>query len=344
LAKAAAAGSAVVEKLEEFVMNSSMTITRCIAAVGIAAALIATPLQVASAQAARTYEADPDWAQLPPGAAWQDMSGVDIDSKGNIYTLQRTPSKVMVFDSKGKFLRSWGEGTFTKAHALRVDRQGNVWITDRELHQVLKFTRDGKLLMALGTKGIAGDNESKTAMNGPADVVFAPNGDIFVADGESSNARIVKYRKDGTFLKMWGTKGSEPGQLLTPHSIVMDSKGRLYVANRGNKRVEIYDQNGTYLGQINNAATPYGLAISPDNILYVADGTAGSEGLTVLNTTNGKILGHISGITGAHMIAVDRKGAIYVAEVRGRAVEKFILCSRPQCGKKTDATSGASSK
>lgn len=304
-------------------MKTAPTPLRRMMAIVLAALLVA-PLQGAFAQATRTYEKVANWAQLPAGTAWQDMSGVDVDTQGNVYTLQRTPSKVMVFDANGKFLRSWGEGQFAKAHALRVDRQGNVWITDRELHQVLKFTRDGQLLMALGTKGVAGDNESKVALNGPADLVFAPNGDIFVADGESTNTRIVKYSKDGTFLKMWGTKGAGPGQLQTPHSIVMNAHGRLYVANRGNKRVEIYDREGGYLGQITNAATPYGLAITPDGILYVADGAAGSEGMTVLNPRNGKILAHFSGITGAHMIAVDRKGAIYVAEVRGRAVEKFV--------------------
>ena len=300
------------------------TLSRRLVITGLAAAIIAAPLQGAFAKSARTYEKVANWAQLPPGVAWQDMSGVDIDTKGDIYTLQRTPAKIMVFDSKGKYLRSWGDGMFPKAHALRVDRQNNIWITDRELHQVLKFTRGGELLMALGTKGVAGDNDSKVALNGPADVAFGPNGDIFVADGESTNTRIVKYAKNGTFLKMWGTKGSGPGQLQTPHSIVMDARGRLYVANRGNKRVEIYDQEGAYLGQITNAATPYGLAIAPDGILFVADGTAGSEGLTVFNTRNGKILSHFSGITGAHMISVDRKGAIYIAEVRGRAVEKFV--------------------
>jgi peptidylamidoglycolate lyase len=305
-------------------MKHFAAISRRIVTTAVAAAFVAVPLQGVMAQAARTYEKVADWAQLPPGAAWQEMSGVDIDSRGNIYTLQRTPSKVMIFDSRGRFLRSWGEGVFTKAHALRVDRQNNIWITDRELHQVLKFTRDGRLLMALGTKGVAGDNTTEAALNGPADVVFGPNGDIFVADGESANTRIVKYSRDGRFLKMWGTRGSEPGQLITPHSIVMDSHGRLYVANRGNKRIEIYNQDGGFIGQITNAATPYGLFMTRDDIVYVADGTAGSEGLTVLNTRNGNVLGHISGITGAHMISVDRSGSIYVAEVRGMAVEKFI--------------------
>jgi peptidylamidoglycolate lyase len=244
-------------------MKHFAAISRRIVTTAIAAAFVAFPLQGVTAQAARTYEKVADWAQLPPGAAWQEMSGVDIDSRGNIYTLQRTPSKVMIFDSRGRFLRSWGEGVFTKAHALRVDRQNNIWITDRELHQVLKFTRDGRLLMALGTKGVAGDNTSEVALNGPADVVFGPNGDIFVADGESANTRIVKYSRDGRFLKMWGTRGSEPGQLITPHSIVMDSHGRLYVANRGNKRIEIYNQDGGFLGQITNAATPYGPIYDP---------------------------------------------------------------------------------
>ena len=305
-------------------MKSPLTLVRGLGAAGLAAALCLAPLQAAIAQAARTYQKVADWAQLPPGTTWQEMSGVDVDRSGNIYALQRTPSKVMIFDSRGRFVRSWGEGMFTKAHALRIDRHNNVWITDRELHQVLKFRRDGTLLMALGTKGVPGDNESQVALNGPADVAFAPNGDIFVADGESSNTRIVKYSRDGTFLKMWGTRGSEPGQLMTPHSIVMDARGRLYVANRGNKRIEIFDQEGAYLGQSTNAATPYGLAITPGGVLYVADGTAGSEGMTVLDTRSGRILAQFSGITGAHMITVNRQGAIFVAEVRGRAVEKFI--------------------
>ena len=166
---------------KEIVMKTAPMLSRFLAGIGLAAAILVAPLHDAVAQTARTYEKVTNWAQLPPGATWQDMSGVDIDSKGNVYTLQRTPSKVMVFDSNGKFLRSWGDGAFTKAHALRVDLQGNVWITDRDLHQVLKFTRDGKLLMALGTRGVAGDNESKVALNGPADVAFAPNGDIWVA-------------------------------------------------------------------------------------------------------------------------------------------------------------------
>lgn len=121
-----------------------------------------------------------------------------------------------------------------------------------------------------------------------------------------------------------GRKRSQPGELLTPHSIVIDSRGRLYVANRGNKRIEIFEQNGKFLGQISNAGTPYGLAITKDDVLYVADGTAGSEGLTVIDIVNGNVLAQLLGMTGAHMLTVDRQGAVFVAEVRGRAVEKFV--------------------
>lgn len=305
-------------------MKRSGFIARRHVSVSLVAACLLAPAHVAVAQAARTYVEVEDWAQLPPGTTWAEMSGVDIDSRGNIYALQRTPSMVMIFDAKGKFLRSWGEGLFAKTHALRIDRQDNVWITDKGLHQVMKFTRDGKLLMTLGTRNVAGDNASRVALNGPADVAFGPDGDIFVADGESSNSRIVRYASDGRFLTSWGTKGSEPGQLLVPHSIVMDAHGRLYVANRGNKRIEIYDLKGAFVGQITSAGTPYGLAMTRDGTLYVADGTKGSEGLTVMNARNGKILAHIDGITGAHMVTVDRKGAIFVAEVRGKAVEKFV--------------------
>lgn len=305
-------------------MSKSITVSRRIVALGLAAALTTTPFQVAVAQATRTYEEVIDWAELPSEYVWQDMMAVDIDSKGDIYVLQRTPFQVMVFNSKGKFLRSWNNGSLPKVHGLRIDRDDNVWITDRGLHQVLKYTRDGKLLMELGTRGIAGDNDSKTALNGPADVAVAPNGDIFVADGEGPNTRIVKYRKDGTLLKMWGSKGSDAGQLLIPHSVFLDSRGKLYVANRGNKRIEIFDQEGALLGQITNAATPYGLFITRDNTLFVADGTDGSEGVTVLNSRNARVLAKIGGLKGSHMLTVDRKGAIYIAQVRGKSLRKFV--------------------
>lgn len=305
-------------------MFSSFASRRFAIGLCLAAAASGIPSHAVRAQSDRTYVEQPNWAQLPPGTAWKDMMAVDIDSKGDIYALQRTPFQVMVFDAKGKFLRSWSNGALPRAHGLRIDREDNVWITDRLLHQVLKYSRDGHLLMALGTKGVAGDNESTTALNGPADVAIGPNGDIFVADGESTNTRIVKYARDGKFLKFWGSKGSEPGHLLIPHSIFMDSRGRLLVANRGNKRIEIFDQEGALLGKISSGITPYGLFVTRDGTIYVADGTKGSESLTVLSGRDNKVLAQIPGLTGAHMLTVDRKGAVYIAEVRGTSLLKFV--------------------
>jgi len=299
-----------------------MKLRAVIAALLLAAGFFARPPLHA---AEWTYQQVPNWAQLPAGAKWEAVSAVDVDAKGNVYVFQRgEPSKVIVFDSKGKLLRTWGERTFPSAHALRIDRQGNVWITDRGWHQVIKFTPDGKVLMELGRKGVAGDNNSTDALNGPSDVVVAPNGDIFVSDGESTNTRIVKYSKDGKFVKFWGSKGSGPGQLDVPHSIVIDSKGRLYVADRSNKRVEIFDQDGKYLDQMTNAGTPYGLFMTKDDVLYVTDGSQGKEDMTIVDTKSGQILGHVAGLTGPHMLSVDSTGAVYIAEVRGASVKKFV--------------------
>jgi len=277
-----------------------------------------------AAQSNATYQLVENWAQLPTGTKWETMTAVDIDSHGIVYVFQRgEPSKVMAFDSKGKLVRSWGDKMFPSAHGLRVDRQDNVWITDRGLHQVLKFSPEGKLLLELGKKGIAGDNNSTDALNGPSDVAIARDGDIFVSDGESTNTRIVKYSKDGKLIKFWGTKGAGPGQLDVPHSIVMDSKGRLYVADRSNKRVEIFDQDGGYVSEMTNAGTPYGLFMTRDDVLYVVDGSQGNDNLTIIDTKDQKILGRVGGLSGPHMLSVDASGNIYVAEVRGASIKKF---------------------
>lgn len=302
----------------------------------VAAALIAAFVAPGTRAVAQTgadvrtaqmvYQQVANWGQLPAGTKWGSMTAVDIDAAGTVYALQREPAKVMVFDSNGKHLRSWGDGMFTQAHGLRVDRQGNVWVTDRSSHQVMKFTPDGTLLLEIGKKGVAGDNSSTDALNGPSDLVFAPNGEFYVSDGESTNTRVVKYSKDGKFLKFWGTKGTGPGQLDVPHSIAMDSKGRVYVANRSNKRIEVFDQDGRFLDQITSAGTPYGLFMTKDDILYVVDGTQGNpdEFLTIVDTKNMNILGQIHGLTGPHMVSVSSRGDIYVAEVRGMSVKKFV--------------------
>ena len=303
----------------------TMNPVRTFAAALLAALAIALPDATTLRAADATYRLVENWAHLPDGTKWAMMTAVDIDSHGTVYVLQRgVPAQVMAFDPGGKLLRSWGYGTFPSAHGLRVDRQDNVWVTDRGWHQVLKYSPEGRLLLTLGRKGVAGDNNSTDALNGPSDVAIAPNGDIFVSDGESTNTRVVKFSADGKFIKFWDTKGSGPGQLNVPHAIVMDSKGRLYVANRSNRRIEIFDQDGGYIGVITNAGTPYGLFMTKDDILYTCDGTEGKDDLTIVDTKDGKVLAHFGGLDGPHMLAVDASGAIYVAETRGASVRKFV--------------------
>lgn len=273
------------------------------------------------------YQLVDNWARFPPGMShWGVMPALSIDSRGTIYAFQRgDPSLVILFDAVGRFLKSWGEGMFPDAHGLRVDRENFIWVTDRGLHQVLKFTSDGKLVMALGKKGVAGDNDSHDAFNAPSDVLVVENGDIFVADGESTNSRIVKFSPKGKFIKFWGSRGSALGQFDVPHCIVTDSKGRLYVSDRRNNRVQIFDQGGKYLSQMTEFGTPSGMYMTKDDVLYVIDDVG--KRVTIAKSSNGKVLGRIGGLENPHWVAVDASGSVYVAETRGstlREIKKFI--------------------
>jgi sugar lactone lactonase YvrE len=277
------------------------------------------------------YQLVENWAQLPQGMQWGVMSAVDIDSHGTIYAFKRSEpgekadamsSMVMVLDSHGKFLRSWGEHTFSSAHGLRVLRDGFIWITDKTGDQVFKFSPDGELLMTLGKKGVAGDNNSTDALNGPSDVVIGKNGDIFVSDGESTNTRVVKFSKDGKFIKFWGTKGAGPGELNLPHNIAMDSEGRLYVADRTNKRIQVFDQDGKYLDQMTQFGAPAAIFITKDDTLYVVAGAP--ENRLTIGTKDGKVLSRVEGLNAPHWVTVDSSGAVYVAEVAGQSLLKFV--------------------
>jgi DNA-binding beta-propeller fold protein YncE len=175
--------------------------------------------------------------------------------------------------------------------------------------------------MTLGKKGITGDNTSQDAFNGMADLAVAKSGDIFIADGEGPNTRVVKFSKDGKFIKWWGGKGTDPGQFNTPHSIAIDSKGRVYVADRSNNRIQIFDQDGKFLDQWTNFGTPWGLFIKGD-LIYVVDGSA-NNCLLIASTRDGKVL-EIEGLGNPTAVTVDSSGAIYVGEVNGTNVKKFV--------------------
>jgi len=276
-------------------------------------------------QAARShYQLVENWAQFPPGVTkWGAATGVAVDAHDNVYVLHRNEAMpIMVFDRNGKFLRAWGQGMFKTTHFLRVDPSGNVWVTDRGDMQAFKFSSDGKLLMTLGKKGVTGDNTSQDTFNGMADVAVAKNGDIFIADGEGPNTRVVRFTSDGKFIKWWGGKGTEPGQFNVPHSIAIDARGRVYVADRSNNRIQIFDQEGKFLNQWTNFGTPWGLYTKGD-LIYVVDGTE-NNCLLIARTRDGKVVERIEGLSNATAVAVDSNDAIYVGEVNGTNVKKFV--------------------
>jgi streptogramin lyase len=291
-------------------------------AVAILASLLAT--HTASVRAAESsYRRVEPWAQLPAGYEWGTMSAVAIDARGNIYGFQRDDptSKVIVFDAQGKYLKTWGEGTFPYAHGMRALRDGFIWTTDRQAQLVLRFDADGKLSFSLGRKNVAGTMDSTDAFNGASDVAMSENGDIFVSDGEGQNTRVVKFSKDGKFIRAWGTKGEGPGQLNGPHCIAIDTKGRVWVGDRGNKRLQIFDQDGKYLDQMTQFGTPASLFIQGE-MLYVA--APAPENRVTIGTTDGKVIETIEGLNAPHGIAVDRNGAIYVAQSGGKSIVKFV--------------------
>jgi DNA-binding beta-propeller fold protein YncE len=188
--------------------------------------------------------------------------------------------------------------------------------------QAFKFNQQGKLLLTLGKQGVLGDNTSRDSFNGMADLAVSKNGDIFIADGEGPNTRVAKFAKDGGFLKWWGGKGTEPGQFNMPHSIAVDSRDRLYVADRSNNRVQIFDKDGKYLSQWTNVGVPWGLFVKGD-LMYLVDGSD-NNCLLVMRLKDGEVLDKITGLSNPTAVAVDSSGAIYVGEVNGTNVKKFV--------------------
>lgn len=289
----------------------------------IAASLVLA-LTASAQPAAPHYQLVENWAHFPPGVTkWGAATGVDVDAQGNVYVLHRNETMpIMAFDRNGNFLRAWGQGLFKTTHFLRVDHSGNVWVTDRGDMQAFKFSAEGKLLLTLGKKGITGDNSSPDAFNGMADVAVAKNGDILIADGEGPNTRVAKFSSAGRLIKWWGGKGTGPGQFDVPHSIAIDAKGRVYVADRANNRIQIFDQAGKFLKQWTSFGTPWGLFIK-GNRIYVVDGTE-NNWLLIADLKTGKVLEKIQGLNNATAVAVDSTGAIYVGEVNGTNVKKFV--------------------
>src|SRR5262245_47905084 len=232
-----------------------------------------------------SYRAVAGWPTLPDAVKLGPVSAVATDAADNVYVFHRTKTPIFVFNKDGKFLRSWGDGLVKTAHGLRVDRDGNIWTTDIGSHLVMKFDPQGKVLLTLGKKDEAGDTPDK--FNKPTDVAVSASGDFYVADGYG-NSRVVKFSKEGKYLKEWGKKGTGEGEFNLPHAISLVSKGRVYVGDRENNRIQLFDADGKFIAQWKESGAPFGLFLANDERVLVADGRG--NGVNVLDF-QGKSLG-----------------------------------------------------
>jgi streptogramin lyase len=322
---------------------------------------VATSLLIGSVMTIGLAEGQPNpyrevenWAKLPEGRRLGAMSSVDVDSQGNVWICDRcggdscVGSKVapiLKFDPSGQLLKSFGAGLFAVPHGIHVDRDGNVWVADSEGgggrgHTVIKLSPDGTVLLTLGEPGVTG--EGPDTFNQPSDVVTSPSGEVFVADGhgDDSNSRVVKFSKDGKFIKAWGKRGSGPGEFDSVHTIALDSGGRVFVGDRNNNRIQIFDQDGKFIEEWRQFSRPSGIFIDRNDLMYVADPQSNAKlnpgfgrGIRIGSARDGRVVAYVpdappktpdGGTWGVEGVAVDSTGSIYGTETNGMRARKFV--------------------
>jgi DNA-binding beta-propeller fold protein YncE len=312
----------------------------------------------------RTVEA---WAKLPEGRTMGAVGDLKMDPDGkHLWVVIRCDTSeperfgnecldsdldpVLKFDLDGNVVQSFGGGLFVWPHGLDVDPDGNVWVADAVAskrmekgargHQVIKFSPKGEVLMVLGTPGESGDDSDH--FNRPSDVVVADNGDVFVADGHSRNGnnRIVKFSSDGTYLKEWGSTGYAPGEFRQLHAIAIDKRGRIFVADRQNNRIQIFDQEGIFIAQWTQFGRPSGIYFDEHDNIYVADSESDNVqnpgwemGIRIGDAESGWVEyfvllpagdPRIEKGNGAEFVAVDREGNMYGGEPSTRKLQKYV--------------------
>lgn len=304
--------------------------------------------QTAHGQTAKFAEVE-GWPDAPISAAgtpaaWNfgQVSGVATTANGYVLMLHRGAQPLMLFDPGGRFVRAWGDGLFDNgkvvgiapadrqpgqsgytavygaagchncgAHTVRVDPDGDIWVVDAPGHVVYKMDFQGRVLMELGAKGVAG--RSRNTFNLPTDVAFGSDGSIYVSDGYG-NARVVKYSADGEYLLEWGSRGTGPGEFGLPHNLQVDAEGRVYVSDRDNRRVQVFDADGGFLAEWPEIGGNSALFMTEDQHLW----TGGT-----LRSLDGEAVATLPGGNGGHGMTVTEDGEVFVAQLGGR-VQKFV--------------------
>ena len=313
------------------------------------------------------YRTVDGWAKLPDGRQMGAVGKVTTDPDGeHIWAVIRCDAggdrfgnecmdsaldPVVKFDLDGNVVASFGGGMFIWPHGIDVDSNGNVWVTDAVSsanipdgdsrgHQVIKFSPSGEVLFRLGTPGVAGSGPR--SFNSPSDVVVAPNGTVFIADGHNNdgNNRVVTYTSDGEYVRAWGRTGYGPQEFRALHAIDMDSNGRIFVGDRSNNRIQIFEEDGTHLATWTQFGRPSGIAFDGNGQIFVADSESDNVqnpgwemGIRIGDVETGWVTDFIiypwgdprevPG-NGAEFVAVDRDGNMYGGEPRPRKLQKYI--------------------
>jgi peptidylamidoglycolate lyase len=297
------------------------------------------------------YQLVKDWPRLPAEYLLGNPSGMAVDRAGNVFVFHRGTKKwplllpfsksiirentILVLDRKtGQIVNSWGGNIFIMPHSLTIDQNDDVWVSDVGLQQVLKFTHDGKLLMRIGEAGVSGNDS--THFNRPTDVAVALNGSFYVSDGYR-NSRVVKFSASGQYLFSWGKKGDGPGEFNIPHGITLDDRGNVYVADRENSRIQVFDPSGKFIKEWKDKSFGKIYAIRYDRsgnefvaVDYITD-LISPKGSDIINfDPNGHIkqrFGRTGGYQGPvcryHDLAIDADGSVYVGDILGDRIQKF---------------------
>ncbi len=298
------------------------------------------------------YTTSRDWGHPPNGAPWAAVTAIEVAKDGSIFVIHRCKDNscagrpeppILKFDPSGKLLQAWGENMFVFPHGTTLDPDGNLWVTDQRTEngkgaQVFKFSPNGKLLMTLGKAGVASPEPG--LFDEPTDVVVNQRGEIFISEGHSGgtkgNDRISKFDRNGKFIKSWGTTGSGPNNLHSPHTLAFDSRGRLFVGDRDNNRIQIFDQEGKLLDSWKQWSRPSGIFIAPDETMYVADSESWGpdnpgwkKGIRIGSARDGIPRSFIEDMesmtqehSGAEGVGVDKSGNVYGAVVRRQMLER----------------------